>query len=53
MAEFSVPALPYSFEILNGNFYVGLGHTFIKEKWQEEDGWAAGYESGSIWRIEE
>lgn len=53
-AEFSVPALPYSFELLNGVFYVGLGHRFLIDKWRsKEEGWAEDDESGSIWRIEE
>jgi hypothetical protein len=52
VAEFSMPALPYSFELLNGNFYIGLGHQFFPDKWQaKEEGWAKGSESGSIWRI--
>ena len=41
IAEFTVPALPYSFELLNGEFYVGLGNKTGK----------ADSESGTIWRI--
>ena len=41
IAEFTVPALPYSFELLNGEFYVGLGNRTGR----------ADSESGTIWRI--
>jgi len=53
-AEFHVSALPYSMEVLNGIFFIGLGHTFLPDKWDRGKGkdWASGEESGSIWRIE-
>lgn len=41
-AEFSVGALPYSLEILDGTFYVGLGN-----RWGYAD-----FESGNIYRVE-
>ena len=42
VAKFTVPALPYSFELLKGEFYVGLGNKTN----------AADRESGTIWRID-
>jgi len=41
LAEFSVPGLPYSFELLDDTFYVGLGRSSIY----------SGIESGSIYKI--
>jgi hypothetical protein len=44
-ADFTVPALPYSFELLDGIFYVGLGN---RSCW-----WGyADTESGSIYRLD-
>lgn len=45
LAEFSVPALPYSFEILDGIFYVGLGSRSFRQKYTD-------VESGSIYKID-
>lgn len=45
LAEFKVPAPPFSFELLDGVFYVGLG---TRSVW---DGYADAA-SGSIWRVE-
>jgi len=45
LAEFFVPAMPFSFEIMDNSFYVGLGNR------NRLDGFAD-FESGSIYRIE-
>ncbi len=45
VADFVVPAPPFSFELLDGTFYVGLG----TEGWFTDNDDAA---SGSIWRSE-
>jgi len=45
LAQFEVPGVPFSFELLDGVFYVGLG---TRSVW---DGYADAA-SGSIWRIQ-
>lgn len=48
VADFILPGVPYSFELLGESFYVGLG---VKNSGQ--NGWnCRGSESGSIWRID-
>ena len=44
IAEFLVPALPYSFEILNNEVYIGLGNGWYDIKRPE---------AGTIWKIDE
>ncbi|MFC1714682.1 dockerin type I domain-containing protein [Candidatus Poribacteria bacterium] len=44
VAVFPTPALPYSFELLDGTFYVGLGNRSPREGFADT-------ESGSIYRI--
>lgn len=45
LAEFSVPALPYSLELLDNSFYVGLGNRDYLQGY-------ADVESGSIYKVE-
>lgn len=45
--EFTVPGIPLSFEILNNQFYVGLGSRFDGTNWATLCGPAA----GSLWRV--
>lgn len=47
-SRFSVPGIPLSFEILNNQFYVGLGSRFDSER-----GWESlvGPEAGSLWAV--
>ncbi len=45
-ADFIVPGIPLSFEIMNNKFYVGLGSRF-----EPSLGSCVGPESGSIWEI--
>lgn len=45
--EFTMPAIPLSFEIMNNRFYIGLGC-----RYESSLGWVCvGPESGSIWEI--
>ena len=46
VTEFTVPGLPYSFEIMNNKFYVGLGGRYEPSLMA-----CVGPESGSVWEV--